>query len=226
MTFFDGGKVNEQFAKVKEQEKYKVYQLVLLAYLDAMGYARRVNKATHLELFAKVLRRYQGIVKETVQNPVINQNRLGKAEAFVGDARHLPLDDASVDCVITSPPYSFAIDYADNDALQLEFLGYDVKALRNQMLGLWGKRKADKLKNYFDDMKLVVEEIARVLKPGRHAVFIIGSNTNQTGGIRLEQTVIDHFAAAGAPLVRSILKPIKGMHNTMKEEYILFFQKA
>jgi len=27
------------------------------------------------------------------------------------------------------------------------------------------------------------------------------------------------------PLVKSILKPIKGMRNTMKDEYVLFFQK-
>jgi hypothetical protein len=64
-----------------------------------------------------------------------------------------------------------------------------------------------------------------VLKPKKFAVMIIGSNTNQTGGIRLEQTIIDHFEKAGAPLVRSILKPIKGLRNTMKDEYILLFQK-
>ena len=56
-----------------------------------------------------------------------------------------------------------------------------------------------------------------MLKSKKFAILIIGSNTNQTGGIRLKQTIIDHFKQAEAPLVRSILKPIKGMRNTMKD---------
>jgi hypothetical protein len=55
--------------------------------------------------------------------------------------------------------------------------------------------------------------------------MIIGSNTNQTGGIRLEQTIIDSAKKYDLPLVKYILKPIKGMRNTMKDEYILIFKK-
>lgn len=138
----------------------------------------------------------------------------------------MPTDDSSIDCVITSPPYSFAIDYAENDAPQLEFLGYNVDKLRSEMIGLAGKTKSEKLIRYFEDMKTVIQEIVRVLKPQKFAIFIIGSNTNQTGGIRLEQTIIDYFEKSHAPLVRSILKPIKGMRNTMKDEYILIFKKS
>ena len=59
----------------------------------------------------------------------------------------------------------------------------------------------------------------------KYLVIIIGSNTNQTGGIRLEETVINSAKKYDMPLVKSILKPIKGMRNTMKDEYILFFNK-
>ena len=55
--------------------------------------------------------------------------------------------------------------------------------------------------------------------------MIIGSNTNQTGGIRLESKIIESCENHGLRLVKSILKPIKGMRNTMKEEYILFFRR-
>jgi len=63
------------------------------------------------------------------------------------------------------------------------------------------------------------------LKPHKYFTIIIGSNTNQTGGIRLEQTIINSAQKYELILVKSILKPIKGMRNTMKEEYILIFEK-
>lgn len=224
--YFSEGKVDTKLRLIKDADKLKIYELALLAYLDAMGYARRVSKAGHEKLFEKVLKRYQATVIQTITNPVISHTNLGNAKILEGDARSLPINNSSIDCVLTSPPYSFAIDYAENDAPQLEFLGYNIDSLRSRMLGLTGKTKTEKLQRYFDDMGKVVHEIVRVLKSKKFAILIIGSNTNQTGGIRLEQTIIDHFKQASASLVRSILKPIKGMRNTMKDEYILIFQKT
>lgn len=93
------------------------------------------------------------------------------------------------------------------------------------MVGLRGKNKTERLNNYFDDMDKVCSEISRVLKKDKYFVMIIGSNTNQTGGIRLEQTIIDSAKKYDLSLVKSILKPIKGMRNTMKDEYVLIFKK-
>jgi hypothetical protein len=57
-------------------------------------------------------------------------------------------------------------------------------------------------------------------------VLIIGSNTNQTGGIRLENKIIESAQKFQLNLVKTIIKPIKGIRNTMKDEHILFFEKA
>ena len=127
--------------------------------------------------------------------------------------------------MITSPPYSFAIDYAKNDESQLQYLGYNVEALKSKMIGLHGKNKSERLQNYFRDMERVCSEIHRVLKKDKYFIMIIGSNTNQTGGIRLENTIIENCKKVGLSLVKSILKPIKGMRNTMKDEYVLIFRK-
>jgi len=141
------------------------------------------------------------------------------------DALNIKIESNSVDCVITSPPYSFAIDYVENDKDQLEFLGYETTELKNRLIGLKGKTKNQKLENYFADMDLFCLQVSKVLKKGKYFVLIIGSNTNQTGGIRLEETVINSAKKYDMPLVKSILKPIKGMRNTMKEEYVLIFEK-
>ena len=224
--FFHEKNPYEQLEKIKEPEKLKAYHVVLLAFLDAMGYAKRVTASTHQQLFEKVLNRYLATIHDLLTNPYFSNSTIGNVTILPNStALQLELADNSVDGVITSPPYSFAIDYAKNDHAQLEYFGYDVTALRSKMIGLVGKNKDERLRNYFRDMAAVCAEIARVLKPGKYFVMIIGSNTNQTGGIRLEQTIIDACEQVGMSLVKTILKPIKGMRNTMKDEYILFFQK-
>ncbi|NQV19365.1 MAG: hypothetical protein HQ534_12585 [Armatimonadetes bacterium] len=78
-------------------------------------------------------------------------------------ATKMSLENNSIDGVITSPPYSFAIDYVKNDEAQLNFLGYDVNDLRGKMIGLVSKDKNERLENYFRDMKSVCSEVSRII---------------------------------------------------------------
>jgi len=199
--------------------------ITLLAFLDAMGYARRCSKSIDI-LFPSVLKRYVGQVNSFIQAREKLNLELGNARFEIGDARSLPLEDKSVDAIITSPPYSFAIDYAENDRPQLEYLNFDISKLKNEMIGLKGKNIKEKLANYFEDMNQVLSEMARVLKIGKYAVIIIGSNDIQTGGIRLETKVEEMALRHSFVLDQTIVKPIKGIQNTMKDEYILFLRKV
>ncbi|MBD3351141.1 MAG: hypothetical protein GF364_06620, partial [Candidatus Lokiarchaeota archaeon] len=218
--------VPQQLSKIRDIEKRKVYNLAFLAFLDSMGYAKRVKKSNHKELFKKVLKRYVKTVEDVLENPYFDNKNLGTMKILnKSTAQNLELKEDSIDGIITSPPYSFAIDYVKNDQYQLEFLGYNADVLKDNMIGLSGKNKAERINNYFNDMSNVCSEIHRVLKKGKYFVMIIGSNTNQTGGIRLERKIIDSCEDLGLRLIKSILKPIKGIRNTMKDEFVLFFQK-
>ncbi len=209
-----------------EDNRRKVYRIALLAFLDSWGYSMRVVKLNHEQLFGKVLKRYIETVLDFSNNQYFDKSKIGFVRILPNsEALSIKLEKNSVDGVITSPPYSFAIDYAENDRPQLEFLGYNVDELKSKMIGLKGKTKQDKLNKYFEDMKSYCYEISRVLKKNKFFVMIVGSNTNQTGGIRLEKSIIDSAKIAGLELRKSLLKPIKGMRNTMKEEHILFFEK-
>ena len=223
--FFNKKNVINKISKVKE-EKRKIYNLALLAYLDALGYSKRVKMSNHEQLFEKVLKRYIDTIKNILNNQYFNKSELGELTILKNsDALNIELENNSVDAVITSPPYSFAIDYVENDRDQLQYLGYDINELKSKMIGLKGKTKDEKLTNYFNDMDQFNSEVSRVLKKGKYYIMIIGSNTNQTGGIRLEKTIIKSSKKYNLELVKSILKPIKGMRNTMKEEYVLIFEK-
>jgi len=199
--------------------------ITLLAFLDAMGYARRCSKSIDV-LFPSVLKRYVGQINSFIKVRDRLNIKLGNARFEIGDARSLPIEDNSIDAIITSPPYSFAIDYAENDRPQLEYLGYNVNELKNEMIGLKGKTRKEKLANYFEDMDKVLAEMHRVLKKDKYAVIIIGSNDIQTGGIRLETKVEEMAIKLGFVLDQKIVKPIKGIQNTMKDEYILFLRKV
>ncbi len=216
----------EKIEKI-EEGKRQIYELALLAYLDALGYSKRVVRSNHRELFDKVLNRYIETVRGLLNNKYFDNKRLGKVTILKNsDALNIELSNDSVDAIITSPPYSFAIDYAENDKDQLEYLGVNTIKLKEKLIGLKGKTKSEKLEMYFNDMDKFLQESSRILKKNKFLVVIIGSNTNQTGGIRLEQNVINSAKNYKLELVKSILKPIKGMRNTMKEEYILIFEKG
>jgi hypothetical protein len=63
------------------------------------------------------------------------------------------------------------------------------------------------------------------MKRGACCVIVIGSNTNQTGGIRLEEKMIEFAEHHGMPLHKVITREIEGIRNTMREEFILIFRK-
>lgn len=123
-NFFNVNDIKRQLQKIRDNERIKVYQLALLAFLDALGYSKRIIKSNHRQLFAKVLKRYE----DTVINFILSSRKyisdLGNLEILENaTALRIPLEDNSVDGVITSPPYSFAIDYVKNDESQLKFCG-------------------------------------------------------------------------------------------------------
>lgn len=206
-------------------------ELLLLCYLDAVGYARRRKRKTPHDLFPDLLSRYLaavGAFNETREELGLN---LGRAEVIEGDARQLELPDESVDGILFSPPYSFAIDYVENDRPQLQFLGVDVDRLKESMVGLTGSGQTKKeliqsrVSNYFADMETIMEHCKRVLRPRRYCIIVIGSNTNQTGGVSLEDGVIEIGARIGMPLEFQIMRQIEGIRNTMRDEFLLFFRK-
>lgn len=225
-SFFNTNNIFDKLGRIKNLDDLKIYHLSLLAFLDAMGYARRVSSANHQQLYKKVFSRYINTVSDFLNNPQYDYKDIGWVKVLPdSEALNLELEENSIDGIIFSPPYSFAIDYAQNDSPQLTYLGYSVSELKSKMVGLIGRTKEERLNRYFQDMEKICYEVHRVLKINKYFVMIIGSNTNQTGGIRLEKKIIEFSEKIGLSLVKSILKPIKGLRNTMKNEYILIFKK-
>lgn len=201
--------------------------LTLLAFLDSVGYARRRKRKVATDLFPQVFQRYlltiHGFVNFLESSKPTHS--LGHTQTHAGSVLSLDLADNSADCILTSPPYSFAIDYADNDAPQLHMLGVNIDDLKHQMIGLRGNSKEERISYYFEDMAIAFGEMGRILKPHKYCIVIVGSNTLQTGGIKHDEEFKLLAPAGGLVFVRDMVKPIKGIQNSLHEEHIMFFRK-
>ena len=218
----------------KERETSDTYNFLLLAYLDSAGYSERSGRRSPLEQFKAILERYL-FVAEKVQNVLKGvETDLAHAQALEGDARSLPMEDASVDSIIFSPPYSFAIDYLKNDSFHLNYLGVETDKLREDMIGLRGRRLSEKFEIYQEDMNKVLSECARVIRQGRLCTIIVGTNNNQLGKALkvapeevpgLHEILVNMGSKHGLQLVKMMSRPITGISNTMRREYIVMLRR-
>jgi DNA modification methylase len=101
------------------------------------------------------------------------------AHFLIGDSRRAILANVgenSVDLIVTSPPYPNATDYHLYHRFRMYWLGFDPKTLGDVEIGshLKHQRDGSDFESYRDDMSSVVEHCARVLRPGRYAVFVVG----------------------------------------------------
>lgn len=93
----------------------------------------------------------------------------------LGDARELAIADASVDVVITSPPYVGTYDYADHHALRWAWLGIDPSALVKGEIG--ARRDATTQAGairWERDLKRVLTGIAQALAKDGLALWLAG----------------------------------------------------
>jgi len=222
LTKFNKSRVPDYFVSNKNDGKRAYYEIILLAFLDSMGFASRSSSSIE-QLFPRVLERYISTIRNFQEARQKLDLKIGKSKILQGSVLNLPIEENSVDAIITSPPYSFAIDYLKNDQPQLEYLGHNLESLREEMIGLQGHGVENKLEIYFDKMNMALQEMGRVSKKNAPIVIIIGTNDIQTNGVRLETRVIELAGKQNLKFELDLIKPIRGLQNTMKNESILFF---
>jgi len=114
-------------------------------------------------LLAKVERAYR--------RDFTNENRqCANYQIFQVNSKNLPILDATVDAIISSPPYFGALDYARDNRLRLWFLGVEN----------WKELDASLTANdrvYARDMEQCLREMYRVLRPDAYCVLVLGDVT-------------------------------------------------
>jgi tRNA G10 N-methylase Trm11 len=216
-------------------EDKRFHDYLALSFLDAKGYSERSKRKSLREQFKAILERYL-FVAEKIQSVLSgHKNELGTARPMQGDARQLDIPDESIDGIIFSPPYSFAIDYLKNDASHLNILGADIETLKKNMIGLRHKKPKEKYEGYLIDMHNVINECHRVLKKDKICSIIVGTNNNQLSKILnigpdevkgLNVQLREMGEAIGLKPIKSIERKITGIANTMRSEFIEMIKKV
>jgi len=219
----------------------------------------------------KAFDRFERAVKYIINAAPFPKIKAGCPSAFVNfaDARHLPIANASVDMVITSPPYLNAIDYIRGHKFSLIWMGHSIGKLRGvratnvgtesvakpkigdtitaHIMGLMcpvdslSNRSAGMLRQYVWDMRGILSETKRVLRPGGKAVFVVGNcniretfvqNSKCVEGLAVELGMnVSKVCSRPLPENRRYLPPPesltagKALKKRMREEVIITLHK-
>ena len=194
----------------------------------------KVCQTSNFEVFPAFERSIQMLQARLVDHPPKSG-----ASVKLGDARRLDtVANGTIDAVITSPPYLNAIDYLRGHRLALVWLGYslgELRKIRSNSIGaergpdnrnngsLFSRIKKEMLNSeslpnryrlmierYAEDLYRMISEVARVLRPGGMATFIVGNSC-------LKGTFIKN-AAGVAEAARMVgLTPTSSVERTLPD---------
>lgn len=120
---------------------------------------KNIEPKRYIDFYEKL---YQKLKKHHL--PIPNNSRI-----YYGDSRELAkyLNEESVDFIFSSPPYFDCLDYTAYYAkIIYGILGIDRIAVKNGLI--------QSFENYKEDMRLVLQQLYKVLKPKGKVIFVVG----------------------------------------------------
>ena len=133
-----------------------------------------------------------GIAVERVATYLDAREQSGTARVRLGDARKLPSElDASVDLVLTSPPYLNAIDYLRGHRMSLVWFGHSIPSLREVRSVSMGAERAPDVADVRKARVLIERHVAVEELP------------NKTAGM------LDRYALDALSLTKQIKRVLK-----------------
>ncbi len=166
------------------------------------------------------LRAYSEVLKTVIRRLEIAAIDLQYADArfLIGDSRKdlsTEIDENSVDLIVTSPPYPNATDYHLYHRFRLFWLGFDPRELAQIEIGshLRHQRNDSGFEEYQADMALSLKGCAKVLQPGRYAVFVVGDALFKGKFFSTSEAICENARSADLSVVGVINRPI---HQTKR----------
>ena len=176
--------------------------------------ARRIAAGYTAKLFAKK-------VEELCLRRVEFTQMLGAARpksiVQIDDATKLTkIKPASIDAVISSPPYAGTYDYIAHHATRLRWL--NLAAKKFEALELGSRRAYTALLGPAAHAQAVAETgeflvaVARALKPGGHAIFVVGDSAVRRFALRADVIVAEAVAKTPFELLARATQTRKHFH--------------
>ncbi len=204
----------------------RVNEFFLLSYLYALSDFTYINKDMWKAFHKNTSEVLKGVQMFDELKTKLDLH-MGKVEIRQGDARFLEEDGIpreSIDGIVTSPPYSIAVDYIANDRHTFKYLGIEEDALQDKLVGLKGKHE-DRIRIYFEDMEKAFRSMFSVLKPEAKCAVLIGDVTFEGQRLPITQRFIEIAGKVGFQLVDVIRRPILGGFARLRYEYVILLKK-
>lgn len=181
-------------------------------------------------------RMFEAQVRQAAKAFTETQNPGDASGSFItADSRSLPLADNSVDLIVTSPPYANALDYMRAHKFSLVWLGQqvgDLGHLRGKYIGAErqdtgealplpdnaqraiaalsevDRQKSRVLAKYLREMRQAIEEMHRVIRPGRAVVIVVGPSTMRGQRIATQDYLASIAEQVGFGVVGPLERPL------------------
>jgi hypothetical protein len=182
------------------------------------------NNSTSVHLCKSVIRKLSNLVSSLPysKEPI---------EVCLADARRVPLPDASVTYVITSPPYINVFNYHQQYRASIEALGWNLLAVSMAEIGSNRKNRGNRLLTvvqYCLDMCHVLHELHRLLGQSGRMTFVVGRESNVRKTAFFNGAIVERIAteAAGFKLELKQERVFRNKFGQSIYEDILHFSKA
>ena len=176
----------EQVRKIEDPAAKNFFTLALMNAAMKVSYAYKDGAVLRVvkKPFPPFRKFYKKIIKKMIKDLKKTNFKPCRIEIYLGDARKMDfLENDLFDAIITSPPYLNKIEYTKIYRIEYELFFEDVKVdpIRSY-IGLNPKNVVDPFlgldlpeaaKAYFQDMKLALREMFRVLKKGGRASIVV-----------------------------------------------------
>lgn len=225
-VLLDDGALDPEDAALADHPDTRVSEFVQIARMVALSDVarRRRDGPASFRKNLKAMLQSVGAHAGALARFEIEPGAATVARGDAGDLAAAGIHDSTVDAVVTSPPYSIALDYVKNDEHALRALGVDLPELRASMTGVRGARPNERLTLYNQDMQRMFREVARVLKPAARALFVIGNATVDRNEYTTTEQMSEWAIDAGMEPEHEIPKIVFGLYNVMRDEKILVFR--
>ena len=148
--------------------------------------------------------------------------------AINADARHIPLDEAVVDLVVTSPPYINVFNYHQQYRPSAAYLGWDLLRVARSEIGANRKHRSNRFLTviqYCLDLAMTLHEVRRVCKPDARLIFVVGRQSTVLGTPFFNGEIVAEVAqrAVGLELALRQERSFKNRFGATIYEDILHF---
>lgn len=226
-----------------EDIKYRnIFEVIFSSILKTVSNKRKTwnngyiadNVLPDIEYNGNALQVFKNKVKKTIKdfkklNEFLSSKTIYEPDVFCSNILNFDYD-STVDLVITSPPYPFAVDFIKYNRLSCYWFGVDVNLQANAETGSRHKRsRKNAVVEFFIEMEEIYKNIFKMVKTNGHFCMTVSDTHRNNKKISFVEWLINLFIENGWILVENTIRQVENQSMPQKrisQEHMLVFKKV